>query len=48
MKAYPLLVKPFLVALEQGLNKFIWLHRAESEQCPVLMPVQESVTVSTT
>ena len=46
MKAYPLLVKPFLVA--PGTNKFIWLHRAESEQCPVLMPVQESVTVSTT
>jgi len=46
MKAYPLLVKPFLVG--PGTNKFIWLHRAESEQRPVLMSAQENVTTSKT
>jgi hypothetical protein len=30
MKAYPLLVKPFIMA--PGTKKFVWLHRADSHQ----------------
>ena len=30
-KAYPLLVKPFL-AVTAGQNKFVWLHRAGSQE----------------
>lgn len=32
MKAYPLLVKPFLAAQAPGTKKFIWLHRAKSDE----------------
>jgi hypothetical protein len=31
-KAYPLLVKPFLAAQAPGTKKFIWLHRAKSDE----------------
>jgi predicted HAD superfamily phosphohydrolase len=31
MKAYPPLVKPFL-AVTAGQNKFVWLHRARSQE----------------
>lgn len=31
MKAYPPLVKPFL-AVTAGQNKFVWLHRAQSQE----------------
>jgi hypothetical protein len=31
MKAYPLLVKPFLAG-GAGQNKFVWLHRADSRE----------------
>ena len=30
MKAYPLLVKPFLAAQATETKKFIWLHRSNS------------------
>ena len=32
MKAYPLLVKPFLAAQSPASKKFVWLHRSNSEQ----------------
>ena len=31
MKAYPVLVKPFLAAQAPETKKFIWLHRGRSE-----------------
>jgi len=32
MKAYPLLVKPFLAAQAPETKKFIWLHRSNSQE----------------
>jgi deazaflavin-dependent oxidoreductase (nitroreductase family) len=44
LKAYPLLVRPFLVG--PGTNKFIWVHRTVSEQQPAPTSAQETVTAS--
>lgn len=44
IKAYPLLVRPFLIA--PGTNKFIWLHRTESTERPALTTTRGNVTAN--